>query len=97
MVDREDGFHAQHAGACRCHQAHRPGAVNCQAVARPDAGVHHGLAARGQDIAQEQHLLVIQRVGNADRADVCLRYAHIFGLPARHAAVQVGIAEHGGA
>ena len=46
-----------------------------------------------QDVGQEQNLIVVEMIGNDDRADVGIRHADIFGLPAGIAAGEVRIAE----
>ena len=60
-------------------------------------GVSHRLPCRGQDIREEHEALVRRRLGHLDRAKVGLRHAQVLGLPARHLAVELRVAEQGGA
>ena len=79
------------------HVADRAQAQNQDAAALRDAGVLHRLPGRGQHVGQVHETVVRGPVGHLDRAEVRLRYAQVLGLPARHLAVQPGVAEQGGA
>ena len=60
-----------------------------------DLGVLRRHPAGRQDVGEEQHLVVLEMVGNDDRPDVGIGHADIFGLPAGIAAGEVRIAEGG--
>ena len=79
------------------HQADRPGAEDRHRRARPDLGVERRLVAGGQDVGEEQHLLVGEALRQLQRPDVGEGHAHELGLAAGVAAVQVGVAEQAGA
>src|SRR5690606_28835040 len=55
-----------------------------------------GLPAGRQDVAERQHLLVGQAVGNHHRADIGIGHAHIFGLAAGIATGEMAVAEQAG-
>ena len=50
-----------------------------------------------QNIGQEEHLLVLQRVGNFNGASISVRNTHIVRLPAGITALQMAVAEHASA
>ena len=96
VIDDEDLFRPQHAGASGRHLADRTGAVNGHGGTLTHPGILHRLVAGGQDIAQEQHLLIGQGRIDADGPDVGLGHAHILRLSARYAPIEMAVAEHGG-
>jgi len=61
-------------------------------VAGLDAAVLRRHVAGGEDVGQEQHLLVGQAIGDFDRTDVGERYTGVLSLPPGVAAVQVRVA-----
>lgn len=92
-VHHENALGAQHAAACRGHQAHRAGAEDRHCRALLDPGIDDGLVAGRQDVGQEQHLLVVQCIGHHQRPDIGLGHAHVLGLPAGQTAIQMAEAE----
>jgi hypothetical protein len=54
------------------------------------------LPSGGEDVAEEQHLLVGEAVGILDRADVGEGHAHVLRLAAGVAAGEVRVAEGAG-
>jgi hypothetical protein len=96
-IDAYDASSAQQPSAHDCHLADRPAAPHRDRVAGSDVGILGCHPARGQDIGQEEHLVVAQAGVDVDRAMIGMRHADKLGLPAGVAAVQMGIAEQAGA
>jgi hypothetical protein len=94
-----DGDHlpcAEQNGTADGELADRASAPDRDRVGRLDVALHGALPAGREDIAQEQHLLVGKAAGHLDVGGVRERNAQIFGLAARIAAGEVGIAEQPG-
>nr|DAL56230.1 MAG TPA_asm: hypothetical protein [Caudoviricetes sp.] len=66
----------------------RPGPEDKDRVFGPDLGDARGPESRGEDVADEERLLVAHRVGDARQPLVGMGYPHVFGLPAVDAAAQ---------
>ena len=92
-VDGDDPLGAQQKRALDRELADRPAAPDRDRVARLDLAVLRGHVAGREDVGEEQHLLVGQRVGHLERPDVGERHAHVLRLPAGIAAVHVRVAE----
>ena len=86
-------FGAEQHGAADRELADRAGAPDRDRVGRLDVALHRRLPAGREDVAEEQHLLVGQAVGDLDRRDVGIGHAHVLGLAAGIAAGEVGVAE----
>src|SRR5690606_9314050 len=71
----------------------RSGAPDRDGILGLDVALDGCLPAGGKDVAQEQELLVGQPRGYLDMGGVRERHAQIFGLSARIAAGEVGVAE----
>ncbi len=93
VVDADDLLGPHQHGALHGKQAHRSGTPDGDRVARLDLGVFSRHPAGGQDVGEEQDLVIIHAVGNDDRPDIGKRHPHIFRLAAGIAAGEVGIAE----
>jgi hypothetical protein len=96
-VDAEDLLDAQVAGEPDGHLADRPEAQDGERRARADVREHHALPGRGQHVGQEQEALVRRAVRHLDRPELRLRDPQQLGLRPGHVAVQLGVAEQGGA
>jgi len=76
--------------------AKRPtGPPHGDGVALLDVGIFRAHPARGQDVGQEQHLVILEMIGNDDRPDVGVRHPDIFGLPAGVTAGEMRVSERG--
>src|SRR5688572_21758450 len=82
----------QHRGADG-ELAHRTGAPHRHRVLGLDVALHGGLPAGGEDVAEEQRLLVGHAGWNFYRPDIGEWHAHVFRLPAGIAAGEVRVAE----
>ncbi len=97
VVHHEYALGAQQPRRRRGHQSDRARAEDRDGRSLADRCVDGCHVARGQDVGQEEHLLVRQaRVGDDERADVGLGNTHEFGLSARNAAIQVAVSEQRG-
>ncbi len=92
VVDADDLLGAHHDRAADGELADRAGAPYRHRVGGLDIALRRGLPAGGQDVAEKQHLLVGQAVGDHHRADIGVGHAHILGLAAGIAAGEMGIA-----
>ena len=92
-IDGDHALGAQEVRALDRELANRPAPPHGDGVAGTDAAVLRGHVAGGEDVGEEQHLLVGQRVGHLDRPDVRERHARVLGLASGIAAVHVRIAE----
>jgi hypothetical protein len=61
-----------------------------------DARLLGGLIAGGENVREEEDFLVRHSVRHFHRRDIGHRHAHIFGLAARVAACEVGVAKQAG-
>ena len=93
MVDRDHALGAHQERRLDREQADRAAAPDRDGVAGLDLRILRRHPAGRQDVRQEQHLVVLDAVGDDDRADVAERHADIFGLAAGIAAGHVAIAE----
>src|SRR4051812_20313654 len=94
-----DGDHlprALHERAADRELAHRSGAPDRHRVGRLDLALRRRLPAGRENIAEEQHLLVGQAVGNLHWRDVGVGHAHELRLAAGIAAGEVAVAEEAG-
>ena len=96
-VDDHDAGGAAQPGAFAGHDAHRPGPEDGDGFAALHVGPVDGGIAGGEDVGQEQYLLIGQVIGHFARAEVRVGNPHVFGLAAIIAAVEVGVAEEGAA
>jgi hypothetical protein len=68
-------------------EPHRPAADHCHEVARAHICLAHGVIARREDVAHEQHVLVARGrpvpLGNLAQREVGLRHAHVLRLGTR--------------
>ena len=74
---------------CTANRPTGPAAPDRHGIAGLDLGVLRRHPAGGQDIGEEQHLVVLEPVGNDDGADIGERHAHIFSLATGIAAGQM--------
>ena len=93
MVDRDDLLRAEQHRAADRELPHRPGAPDRDRVGGLDVALHRGLPAGREDVAEEQHLLVVSPSGTLTGATSAIRHAHVLGLAAGVAAGQVRVAE----
>ena len=92
-VDADDLARAEDARELERHQADRAAADHGDRLARLQVGPAQAGVGRGNDVRQEQHLLVAETVRHLARAVVRERHARVLGLATRVAAVQIGVAE----
>src|SRR5690606_34035155 len=92
VVDTDHLPGAHHHRATNGELTHRPGTPDGHGVGGLDIALRRGLPAGRQDVAEKQHLLVGHAVGDHHRADVGVGHADVFGLAARVAAGEVGVA-----
>ncbi|MNV47153.1 hypothetical protein D3C71_1390120 [compost metagenome] len=95
MVNHEDRLRPQQAATRRTHQPDRAGTEDRHRGTRFDACIECGLVTGRQDVGEEQHLLIGERIRNAQRPDVGLGHAHELRLPTRYTAIQMAVAEQG--
>ena len=93
MIDRDYSFGAHQKCRLYREQPDRAAAPDRDDIATFDLGVLRCHPAGRQDIGQEQHLIVLDAVGDDDRPDIAERHPNIFGLPAGIATGHVAIAE----
>ena len=94
VVDRDHPFGAHQECRLDREQPDRAAAPHRHGIARLDVAVLRRHPAGGQDVAEEQDLLVLDAVvGDHQRADIGKRHADVFRLSARIAAGQVAEAE----
>ena len=96
LVDGDDLRGAEHPGAVHGELADRAGAPHRHHVAGLDVAHLGTHVAGGQDVGEEQHLLVGQVGLDLQRADVGERHPRVLCLTAREAAGQMRIAEDPG-
>ena len=73
--------------------ADRTAAPDRDGVTRLDVALLGGHVAGGEDVRQEEHLVVGDPVGYLDGTDIGEGHTDIFGLAAGVSAEQVGVAE----
>ncbi len=93
VVDGDDLVGALDQGALDGEQPDRTATPDRHRVTRLDLAVLGRHPAGGQDVGQEQNLLVLQAIGNDDRPDIAIGHPDILGLAAGIAAGHVRIAE----
>ena len=95
-IDRNDLLRAEQDGAADRHLADRAGAPDGHGVSRFDVTLDRRLPSGRENVAEEQHLLVLDTVRDLDRRDIGVGNADIFGLAAGITARQVRIAKEPG-
>ena len=95
-VDRDDPLRAEQEAGFDRELPDRAAAPDRDRVGRLDLAVVGGHVGGGEDVGQEQHLLVRQPLRDLDRADIGVGHAQILGLAAREAAGDVRVAEQPG-
>ena len=93
-VDGDNPLRAQQPRALHRELPDRPTPPHRNGVAGLHVAALDRLIARREDVGQEQDLLVGERVGHLERADVGERDPHVLGLPARIPAHQVRVAKN---
>src|SRR5579875_2738791 len=92
-VDHDDVAGAQHVGTGCGEQSDRTGTPNGNSVALLNVAVLRAHVAGGEDVGQEEHLLIRQVVLELQAADIRVRNAGVLGLSAGVATVDVRVAE----
>jgi hypothetical protein len=92
-VDGDDAPRPEQEGALDGEQPDGAAAPDGDGVARLDVAVLGGHVAGREDVAEEEHLLVVDALGNLHRPHVGVGHARVLGLPARVAAHHVRVAE----
>ena len=95
-VNRNDLLCAEQDGAADRHLADRSRTPDRHRIGRLDVALHRRLPSGRENIAEEQHFLVLDPIRDLDRADIGIGNADIFGLAAGITAGQVRIAEEPG-
>ena len=93
VIDRDDAIRTHQHRRLDREQPDRAAAPDRDDVAGFDVRIFRTHPAGGQDVGQEQHLVVVDAVGDDDGAVVAERHADIFRLTARIAAGHVAVAE----
>ena len=94
-VDGEDARRAEELCAHESHQAHRPGPDHGDGVARADHRALGGEHAGGEDVADEDRLLVADAVRDRDQVQVRVGHHAPLCLPASEPAEVAAVAEDG--
>src|SRR3984957_11074364 len=95
-LNRDDALSAQNLGGLDRGQDDRTRAPDRRDLSALDAGLLGGLIACGENIGQEEDVLVLHSVRHFHGRDIGHGHAHIFGLAARVAACEVGVAKQAG-
>lgn len=93
VIDHEDRLGAQHPGTSRRHVADRAGTEDRNRRTLLDLAIDRGLIPGGEDVREEQHLLVGQGVGHDEGADIRLWNSNELSLTPRDAPKEVAITE----
>ncbi len=94
VVHRDDALRAEQPRGLHREQAHRAAAEHHHRVPGLDVAHLRALVARGEDVGEEEDLLVLHVVRNPHRPHVREGHAHVLGLPALVAARGVRIPIH---
>ena len=94
MIDGEDACGSEQPGGLHGKEAHRAAAEDHHGLAALDLPHLGSLIPGGEDVAEEEDLLLIHVVGNLHRSDVGERHAHVLRLATLVAAGDVGIPVH---
>ena len=95
-IDGDDASSAEHPGALDGELTDRSTPPDGHGVALLDLGVLRAHVAGGEDVGEEEDLLVGQVGLDLETTDVGVGHAEILGLTARVAAAQVRVAEETG-
>ena len=95
-VDRDHLVGAEQNGAADRHLSDGTAAPDRDRIGRLDVALHGRLPAGREDVAEKQHLLVGNAVGDLDAGGIGKRHAQVLGLAAGIAAGQMGVAEQAG-
>ena len=96
-VDNIDAGRAAQPRRLGGHDAYRTGAENQHGFAAVHLAPVNGRVAGGEDVGQEQGLVVGEGIRDFAGAVVGVGHAHVLGLAAVVAAIEVGVAEQGAA
>lgn len=96
LVDHDDAGGAVDEREVCGHLADRSSAPDGDDVALLYAGIDDSVPAGGEDVGEEETLLIGDIVGEGEEIHVAVGNACVFGLAAGEATGEVGVAEHAG-